>query len=252
MENSLDMPGRRLLADSLGDTPETVISVHKLRRGLCDAYITGEPSRFDGALLQSHELPEEPTAFGNDPEALWRLLRLIFGWTCVNVPAACAPALGERIEGDTGKPVRYYGDVYHSLTHPAARFEDTAVRRLGVADLALLQAAPPELRGPGFGSVSDLLSDGFVAGAVVGGRLVAISYTSALTKLHADIAVATLEGTRERGFATTAASLVVQMVRESGRTPVWNAGEDNLASLRVARKLGFREVLRRAYVIPRG
>jgi len=31
--------------------------------------------------------------------------------------------------------------------------------------------------------------------------------------------------------------------------PVWSTGEDNVASLRVARKLGFEEVGRRTYVI---
>ena len=250
MDHLLDKPGRQLLADTLGDTPEAVISIHKLRRGLCDAYVVGEPSNFDGAVLQSHELPGEPTAFGDDPVALWRLLRGMRGWTCVNVPATCAPALGELIEGETGEPVRYYGDVYHTLTRPAARLEDEAVRRLEISDLTLLRTASPRVRVLGFGSVGDLLQDGFVAGAVVSGELVALSFTSAVTKSHTDIAVATLEGCKNRGFATAAAFLVTRLVRESGRTPVWSAGEDNVASLRVARKLGFEEVLRRVYVMP--
>ena len=32
---------RDLLADALGDTPETVIPAHLLRRGLADAYVAG-------------------------------------------------------------------------------------------------------------------------------------------------------------------------------------------------------------------
>ncbi|MGI8859675.1 MAG: GNAT family N-acetyltransferase, partial [Rubrobacteraceae bacterium] len=51
----------------------------------------------------------------------------------------------------------------------------------------------------------------------------------------------TLEGWRGRGLATAAASLVVGRVQRSDRVPVWSAGEDNYASLQVARKLGFVE-----------
>lgn len=95
-----------------------------------------------------------------------------------------------------------------------------------------------------------MLSDGIVAGAVISGELAAIAFTSAMTERHADIGVATLEGFRNQGLATAAASLVIQRVRESGRAPVWSTGEDNHASLSVARKLGFEERFRRTYVIP--
>ena len=79
-------PGDRVrLADALGDSPETVIPVHRLRRGLCRAYVSGSPSRFDGAIVQGTRLPEEPIGFGNAPEVLWDLLAAVRGWTCVNV-----------------------------------------------------------------------------------------------------------------------------------------------------------------------
>ena len=72
---------------------------------------------------------------------------------------------------------------------------------------------------------------------------------AALTLLHADIGVATLEGWCGRNFASAAAALVAQQVQATGRTPVWSTGEDNLASQRVAQKLGFAEVGRRTYAI---
>ena len=73
------------LAGAIGDSPETVIPAHRLRRGLCRAYVSGSPSRFDGAIVQATRLPEEPMGFGNDPEVLWGLLASVRGWTCVNV-----------------------------------------------------------------------------------------------------------------------------------------------------------------------
>src|SRR2546428_793631 len=84
--------------------------------------------------------------------------------------------------------------------------------------------------------------EGVAAGAVVDRRLVAIAITSARTARHADVGVATLAPWRRRGLATAAASLVTRAVQAAGQTPVWSCGEDNLASLRVARKLGFVEV----------
>ena len=48
----LDREGCRILADALGDTPETTISVHRLRDGFCRAYVAGDPARFDAAMVQ--------------------------------------------------------------------------------------------------------------------------------------------------------------------------------------------------------
>src|SRR3712207_2523636 len=107
-----------VLAAALGDTPETVIAVHLLNRGLCDAFVAGDPPRFDGAIIQAHDLPTEPTAFGDDAATLWELLEGMRGWTCVNVPTALAPALGAIIEERLGTTVRYVDDVYHVLNAP--------------------------------------------------------------------------------------------------------------------------------------
>jgi len=109
LHQPLDPKGCRVLADALGDTPETVISVHLLRRGLCRAYIAGDSSRFDGAIIQADALPNEPTGFGSDPEVLWELLKSVQGWDCVDVASECAIPLGALIEREMGVRVRYYG-----------------------------------------------------------------------------------------------------------------------------------------------
>jgi GNAT superfamily N-acetyltransferase len=235
---------RERLADALGDTPETVISVHALRRGFCRAYVSEAT-----AIVRWDELPGEPMGFGDDAAALWDVLQSVDGWFCVEVTPTCAAALGPLIATKTGRSVRYYGDKFYTLTIPAAPVHDDAVRLLIEADLPLLDAAPREIQGGGFGSTRALLDEGVVAGAIVDGALVAIAHTSALTPRHADIGVATLEGWRGRGFATVAASLVAQQVQATGRIPVWSTGEHNFASQRVAEKLGFAEVGRRVYLI---
>lgn len=248
----LDLEGCRALADALGDTPETVISVHQLRRGLCRAYVAGDPSRFDGAIVQGDSCPTEPMGLGSDAEVLWDLLKSVEGWDCVEVASECAIALGEIMEKEAGIRVRCYGDVYHTLPRPAVRFRNEAVRQLTIDDLELLESSPKDLRASVFENTRALLWEGIVACAIVSGRVVATALTAAITDLHAEIGVFTMEEWRRRGFSTAAASIVAQRAQEAGLTPVWSAGEDNFASLRVAQKLGFTEISRRTYVIKDG
>ena len=238
------------LAHALGDSPETAIPVHRLMRAACSAYVVGKPTRFDAAVIISHDNPGEPDGFGEDPEALWSILGPLEGWRVVDVSASVAPKLGAQIRASTGSRVAYYGDVYHTLTRPAAEHTHPDVRRLTVDDRALFDGVPDDLK-PGIrGDVELMLREGFVAGAVVDDRIVSVAHTNATTARYADIGVFTHEDCRNRGYSTASAAIVAEAIRESGRTPVWSCGEDNLASLRVAAKVGFNKVSRRTYVIP--
>jgi hypothetical protein len=248
----LDAAGCDTLSRLLGGRPETVIAVHQLRRGLCSAYVVGEPSRLDAVVIQPTRLPEEPMAFGTDAGAIWSVLGGLTGWTCVNVDGEVARRLGPVMAAHLRRAVRYLGDLYHILARPAPRFGHANVRRLVREDLALLASAPIELREAslGFGTPEKLLEEGIAAGAVVGGGLVALACTTARSGRHAELGVVTAGPWRGRGLATACAALAAAGVQQSGWLPVWRADEDNIASLRVARKLGFTEVCRRAYVIP--
>ena len=245
----LDHKGCLELADTLGDTPETAISVHLLKRGLCRAYVAGDLSHFDGAILQNVLDPAEPTGFGSNPEILWELLKSVNDWACVDVETECSLALGKIIESETGLKVRYYGDIYYALMKPAIIYQNDFVRQLTLDDLELIESAPDDLSKSGFENYRCLLTEGFSAGAVISGKLVGIAHTSARSDLHADIGTFVLEDYRNRGFSTVAASIVAQRVQESGQTPVWSTGESNFASQKVAHKVGFTEVARRTYVI---
>ena len=244
--------GCSILADRLGDKPETVIGNHMLRRGLCRASVLGAPEQPRAAMLQSIVDPTEPTGFGDDPIDIWWLLRDLDGWTCVNVPHDAGPRLAAVIANETGRSSRLLEDVYHILTEPAPKFPHPAVRLLTTDDLHLLNSAEADFGTPGWnwGITSTLLAEGFAAGGIVDDRLVGIAYTTAVSGRHADVGIATLATWRGPGMATACAALVCESVQATGRTPVWSTGENNLASLRVAGKLGFVEVHRRVYVIP--
>ena len=239
-----------VLSDVLGDTPMTVISASRLKQGMCDAYIAGSLPDIDAALVFDAYCADEPCGFGTDTDALWRLLKATDGWSCINVDTSCATSLGSHIEADKNTTIRYYGDVYHALLKPVHRYPNAAVRLLTPEDVTRLAKAPAEVQGNGYKTHAAMVTDGTAAGAIVDNNIVAIAHTYAENNLHADIGVSTIETWREKGFATAAASLVAQEIQASGKVPVWSCGEDNIASLRVAEKLGFTEVDRRTYVIP--
>ena len=243
----LDPDGVRRLIEAIEEKPETVVPLHLLQQGTCDSSAVGDPASSGAVVVRSHSLSAEPFGIGDDAEGLWALLRHLDDWTCVDVSPAVAPRLGALIRDATGKRACYYDDVYHTLTRPAPVIDKPAVRELTRDDLGLLEAG---VRGTGFrGGLMALLEHGAIAGAVVDGRIVGTAQTGALTARYADIGVHTDEPWRGRGFATAAASIVARRMQATGRIPVWSCGEDNMASLRVARKLGFDEASRLTYVI---
>jgi GNAT superfamily N-acetyltransferase len=242
------------LADTLPDSPQTVISISQLRRGLAQAYVVGDAADWETAVIFDPGQPGEPMAFGHNAEQIANLITALPGWLCVNVQPDVAPQLGPLLAWKMGCPVRYYGDIYHTLASPAPHFPHPAVRLLTLDDLPLLQAAPAAIRGH---DPARMLAEMCVAGAVVNGhfdfaqckRIVAIAQNYALSDRYGDVGVATLPEFRGQGLATAAVALVAQELQGNGRIPVWSCGEDNHASLRVAQKLGFEYDSRRTYII---
>ena len=239
----------QVLADVLGDSPETVLPVHALRRGTCRALVAGEFPEVQAALIQRNELFSEPAAFGTDARAIWMLLKAIRGWDCVNVDWDVAEGLGGIIQEKLQTPVRYYADFYYTLSKPVVPFRHDWVRKLGIEDLDLLQSAPKEFHGHGYGSPRGLLEEGLVACGIVSKQVVSIAHTAGHTDSFADIGVITHKDYRNKGMATAAASLIAEALQEDDIIPVWSAGDDNLPSVRIAQKLGFSKVGQRQYVI---
>jgi hypothetical protein len=250
----LDRSECEALIRVLGDTPETVIAVHQLRHGLCEPYAEAGPGRRDAVVLRPSRPSDELVGFGPDVGSLGRVLRGLPGWSCVSVEDGIARRLGPLLEAQLGRPVLYIQDIYHTLQRPVVAGSHPSIRYLTGADLDLLTDAPPDIRAAclGFGTYERLLDTGIVAGAVIGGELVAVASTWAVSEKYADLSVVTAAPWRGRGLVTACAALVVADIRRSGRVPVWSTGEDNIASLRAARKLGFEEVGRRNYVIVGG
>lgn len=78
--------------------------------------------------------------------------------------------------------------------------------------------------------------------AFVDGEPVAFAYAPWRSARWFDVSVDTLPSARQLGLATIVAAAMIQHERAAGREPVWGADEANVASLRLARRLGFTAV----------
>ena len=245
----IDTDAEQVLAETLADDPFSFGVRCVLKRHVGSAWVRGPLASPDAALVVDPWQTAEPSAFGRDPKEVWELLRAVPGWTCVNCDSEMALVLAPILERELGLSTRLLADVYFTLDGPPVPYAHPAVRRLTEDDLELVEHAPNELIPIGFDSVLAALSGGVVAGAVCEGQLVARTSLTVSSETHADIGSHTLVGWRDRGYASAALSLVAAEVQERGLTPVWSTGETNLASQRVAHKVGFREFGRKAYVI---
>ena len=245
----IDTEAEEVLAETLPDDPFSFGVRCVLKRHVGSAWVHGPLTSPDAAVVTDPWQASEPNAFGTDPEKVWGLLRELPGWVCVNCDSEMARALAPVLERELGLPTRLLADVYYTLEAPPVPYRHPAVRRLTEDDLEMVERAPEELRPIGFDSVLAALSGGVVAGAVEENQLVARTSLTLSSEAHADIGSHTLAAWRGRGYASTALSLVAAEVQDRGLTPVWSTGGTNLASQRVARKVGFREFGRKAYVL---
>ena len=75
--------------------------------------------------------------------------------------------------------------------------------------------------------------------AYVDGEPVSFAYAPWRSTRWFDISIDTVPGARQLGLATIVAAAMIRDERAQGREPVWGADEGNVASLRLAKRLGF-------------
>jgi GNAT superfamily N-acetyltransferase len=75
--------------------------------------------------------------------------------------------------------------------------------------------------------------------AFAGERPAAFCYAGAVTESLWDVSIDTLEPYRRQGYATRCAAFVIEQMRAVGKEPVWGSLISNVASARLAAKLGF-------------
>lgn len=113
------------------------------------------------------------------------------------------------------------------------------IRTLDAEDIAGLQLEDPVLRR----ELDDAVREGStIFASLDDGVPVAFCYDAAATETLWDIGIDTVERHRGKGHAYRCASAAIRYWLERGKSPRWASAESNVASRRLARKLGFRPV----------
>ena len=236
-----DMP---ILAAAIGESPETVISHHLLTSRTCDAWFVGDVRQPRGLVIQGHDFRNEPIIHGHHADDVARIIPYIEEWETFSTPLYLVAEL-ERVvtHARHTTSLRTITDVYHVLDTPiSGDFHHDDVRLLTDDDIALTLPIDELQRESAYKPI--------VAAAVIDGEIVSLAHTFAWSPMYVDLGVTTHEQFRGDGRATAAAAIVAAEVQKRGKVPVWSTGAENLPSMRVAQKLGFRETSRRLYLIP--
>jgi predicted GNAT family acetyltransferase len=237
-----------VLALWLGDAPGTTIPLHALRTRRCDVWLVG-PARGPRAMvLLDDRTPGEPWVFGVDAESAVQLLAGVPQWKCVSVGTDFAHAVAAALARMSGREVARYGDLYFEQREAHPVVPHPWVRAMTMADAPLLAAAERDVRPEKPEHAERLLREGVCVAAVTDGRIVAQTHSYYITPRHADIGAATTAAFRRQGLGTACGSLLCARLHAIGRIPIWSTGKDNLASQRVATKLGFQRVAERVYL----
>lgn len=236
-----DMP---ILAAGIGESPETVISHHLLTSRTCDAWYVGDVRQPRALVIQAHSFPAEPIIHGHNAGDAARIIPYVPNWETFSTPLHLVGDLERAVSAARHTTsLRTLTDVYHVLDQPIRDIPVHEHVRLLTDDDIALTLTIDELQ-------QDSAYKPIVAAAVIDGEIVSLAHTFAWSPLYVDIGVTTHEGFRQQGMATAAAAIVAAEVQKRGRVPVWSTGVENLPSMRVAQKLGFRETSRRLYLIP--
>jgi predicted GNAT family acetyltransferase len=71
------------------------------------------------------------------------------------------------------------------------------------------------------------------------GRIVSIAHSSRQTPAACELGIDTLLEARRRGYATAATTLWTATVQQQGLVPIYSAFAWNVASLRLAQRVGY-------------
>jgi len=92
-------------------------------------------------------------------------------------------------------------------------------------------------------AIDDFVARGFGYAVLYGDEIVCWCTAEYVSEAKCGIGIETVRQYQGRGLATAAASAFVEHARAKRMTPYWDSWKDNLASLAVAGKIGFEELL---------
>lgn len=99
-------------------------------------------------------------------------------------------------------------------------------------------------------NANDFLSNGKGYCVITNGEIAAWAFSAAVSDDEIDIGVETQENYQHRGFAAIVSKAMLKYILEHNKKPVWACHYKNLASAKLAEKIGFAKIAE-CYVIKR-
>ncbi len=120
-------------------------------------------------------------------------------------------------------------------------FANGVVRAIDPGDEAALSSLDASIKwiSDTHDGAAGLAASGRAVGAFSDGRLTAVATVFYTGTRFEELGVVTDPEFRGSGLSTACAAFLIEQIRLRGRTPCWSTTPDNLASQRVAEKLGF-------------
>jgi RimJ/RimL family protein N-acetyltransferase len=139
--------------------------------------------------------------------------------------------------------------VFDLKERPVLLPNDYLTRPLGPEDAYYLWGLSPESNwiSKTWGGPTGLAVSGYAWGAFVAGRLASVACTFFLGEAFEELGVVTEPEFRGLGLSVACAGALCGDILNRGRRPSWTTSPDNVASVRVAEKLGF-SLQRRDYL----
>ncbi len=144
------------------------------------------------------------------------------------------------------RPLQRWERVCYELPGAASSVPEPrglALRKLSAGDAGALASLSEPLRwiADPWDEPARLAGSGLAWGAFEGERLVSVAAVFLVGGRCEELGVVTELEFRERGASAACSARLISEVRARGRRAVWSTSTDNLASQRVAEKLGFRK-----------
>lgn len=217
----------------LPDQPGPLIGLHVIqsRFGTVWADRWPDPQAIFVETAQNAALHGDPTAL--TPTII---REVVAGF--VTAPPTFAPLLKA-----TFPDLVVWPRVIYALPAPPAYSQpaDFTIRRLTAADGEQLAGLSTESFwiSKTWGGPTGLAASGYAWGAFAGARLAAVANTFFVGDHYEEVGVVTEPAFRGRGLSVACSGRLCDDIRTRGRIPSWTTSPDNLASRRVAEKLGF-------------
>lgn len=177
--------------------------------------------RGDPGVVSPEQLRPHITGFVDASEEFWPLLAKL-----------------------TEQPLKWHRVVYVGERKPSDDADERRIaRRLTGADAHHLRQLSDESAwiSKTWSGPDSLAATELAWGVFDEGRLVSVACPFFMGLEHEDIGVVTEPAYRKQGLSTACARALCRDITDRGHTPVWTTSPDNIASIRLAERLGFRK-----------